>query len=370
MKVLHVFNEINYSGAELMYSKAAPIFKEHGIETYAVSTGTNIGNFTAEFSNKGINCYHRPFPQSKLNIFDWLRYYKDFFFFIKDKNFDVLHIHRNDVYSLAFIANIAGIPTIKTVHGYFKNRKITYPLAVIKRFAGRKLFNITFQTIGDSVYKNELDYYKNPSVKVNNWIDNEKFYPPYDGKEGFAIRDDLGIDKDDFILISVGSCTKNKNHHDILKAMSILPKEIDVKYLHLGNGDTEKEEKKLSKDLKIDEQVYFLGNRKNVRDYLVASDLFIMTSRVEGLGNAALEAMACGLPTILYNVPGLRDLIKENDNGFLIEENFRTLAEKILKYFNNPDLKTLKGNSAHEFVNKHFSMKNNAIKIIELYAKV
>lgn len=370
MKVLHIFNEINYSGAELMYVKAAPIFRDHGIQTYAVSTGVNLGNFSDEFSKNGIKCCHRPFPQSKLHISEWVRYFKDFYYFLNNNKIDVLHIHRNDVYSLACVAKFLGIPTLKTVHGYFRNRKFTYPFGVLKRFVGRKFFNITFQTIGQSVYKNELNYYKNPSVKINNWFDNDKFYPPEDGNERIELRRNLGIEEGDFVVISVGGCSEIKNHHDILKAISALPKELNIKYLHLGKGDTEEEEKKLSEKLNINDRVIFLGNKKNVRDYLIASDLFIMSSKVEGLGNAALEAMACGLPSILYNVPGLKDLISDNDNGFLVEANYKILAQKIIEYIKNPDLQNIKGESARKFANKYFSIQRNVKKLIELYEKI
>src|SRR5690606_33415856 len=106
-----------------------------------------------------------------------------------------------------------------------------------------------------------------------------------------------------------------------------------------GKGKTECEEKQLSEDLGINGLVRFEGNKDNVRDYLLASDVFVMPSKFEGLGNSCLEAMACGIPVILYNVVGLRDLISNNDNGFLIEPNPQELANKIVLYSDNPQLR-------------------------------
>ena len=100
---------------------------------------------------------------------------------------------------------------------------------------------------------------------------------------------------------------------------------------------------------------------------MVCADVYVMTSKFEGLGNAALEAMACELPCIFYDVPGLRDLIKNNNNGFLISPSIKNLTGKLLKLYNDPALRERMGSSALNYVEKNFSMNKNVMKIIELY---
>ena len=119
------------------------------------------------------------------------------------------------------------------------------------------------------------------------------------------LRHQLGIPKDKYVIISTGGCSAIKNHHDILQAITLLPNSENILYLHLGSGKTEKEEIELVKSLDIADKVHFLGNKDNVRDYLITSDLYLMPSLFEGLAIAALEAMACGIPSILYDVNGL-----------------------------------------------------------------
>ena len=137
----------------------------------------------------------------------------------------------------------------------------------------------------------------------------------------------------------------------------------------MGCGKTENEEKKLAEHLGITKKVRFLGNRDNVRDYLLASDIYLMPSLYEGLGMAAVEAMASNTPSIFYNVPGLKDLIKNNNNGLLIESNYKLLADSINWMITNKDKTKVMANNALEFVNKEFDMKTNTTKIMDLYKK-
>jgi glycosyltransferase involved in cell wall biosynthesis len=80
--------------------------------------------------------------------------------------------------------------------------------------------------------------------------------------------------------------------------------------------------------------------------------------------------MACKLPLILYNVPGLKDFISNDDNGFLIKSNHKELAAKIIEYKNNPDLIKTKGEKGYQFCRDNFYMRDNVLKIINLYKSI
>jgi len=367
MKVAHLFNEINFSGAEIMYAQAAPLFQAQGFELIAISTGKQKGNYVKQYEQANYTIAHQPLPAGRFNLITLLKYYVSFYHYLKNENIRVLHIHRSNLIIHGVIAWLAGVRCIKTQHNTFKNRVLTLPYAIVWRFVLRKLFNVSFQTIGESVYLNELQYYKNPSIKINNWFDKSKFYPAEDNQEKQRLREQLDIAKDVFVIVSTGGCSPIKNHHDIIEAMSIVKDKVNCLYLHLGQGATEQEEKQLASELGVFENIRFLGNQDKVRDYLIASDLYLMPSKFEGLGNAALEAMACQLPCVLYDSSGLRDLIKDNDNGFLIEPDVTKLAENIIKIFNNYSLAEKKANNALVSVNKEYTMSNSVQKIIELY---
>ena len=366
MKILHLFNEIKFSGAEIMYTQAAPLFQKEGYEMLAFSTGPLLGDYAPMFEKNGITVFHKPITFKELS-FKGIQYYFNFYLFLKKEKIDVLHIHRSNLIIAAVVAKIANVKCVKTQHSYFVNRWFTLPYAIVWRFMLRIFCKVTFQTISQSVYLNELNYYKNPSVKVHNWFDEKRFYPALNQAEKAQLRHQLNIPLESFVIISVGGCSHNKNHHDIIKAIALVKRKINVLYLHLGRGASEIEEKKLALDLGILNQIRFLGNQDAVRSYLVAADLFVMTSKFEGLSTAALEAMACKLPCILYNVSGLRDLINNNDNGFLISPDYRLLAKKMLEVQRNPSDALGKANNAFSFVSGEFSRLVNVKKIIGIY---
>jgi len=366
MKVLHLFNEIQFSGAEIMYANAASLYKDMGVNLVAFSTGPNIGIYAAAFEENFIETYHKPILFRPLS-FEGLRYYSRLYSFIKKEGIAALHIHRSDLYFVAFIAWLTRIPCVKTQHSTFKNRAWTRPIAIIRRFILRTFFNVTFHSIGETVYKHELKYYKNPSVQINNWFDKKRFFPLRNTAEKIRLRSALNIPIDSFVIISTGACTVNKNHGAILKALALLAPIKNITYVHLGTGELELREKELASDLGIADKVQFLGNKNNVRDYLVASDVYVMSSFLEGLGNAALEAMACKLPTILFDVPGLRDLIKNDETGFLIPGNHKILAEKIRCYYENSAIGIEKADKGYAFVHREFGMERSVCEIIETY---
>jgi len=367
MHVLHIFNEINFSGAEMMYANAAGLFQEKGIKMTAMGTGMNSGNFVQQFEKAGVTIIQRPFPKGFKTPLFVVRYMRALYRYIKKEEVEVLHVHRSDVFLyFSIAAALAGKKTIMTPHNVFRNRVFTWPKAWLERMSARRLFRTTFQTIGESVYNNELNYYKNPSVRINNWYNAARFFPALQGEKALS-RSRLGIANDAFVVVSTGSCSEVKNHGDIIKAVALVNKEFSCIYLHLGSGHLEADEKILAEKLNAAGNIRFLGNKENVRDYLIASDVFVMPSRFEGLSIAAIEAMACALPSILYNSPGLTDLIKDDDNGFLIEHDPALIAEKIVLLKNNPAMAAQKGKNAFDFVSTNFDMTTSVDQIIRLY---
>ncbi len=367
MKVAHLFNEINFSGAEIMYAQAAPLFLKQGFKLIAISTGKNIGNYVEQYTEANYTVEHQPLPVGRFNFINFAKYYIKFYHYLKQESIKVIHIHRSDLIMFGIVAWFANVRCIKTQHSTFKNRWFTLHYAITWRFLLRKLFKVTFHTIGESVYLNELNYYKNPSIRINNWFDKSKFYPALDIEEKKRLRLSLNLPDNAFILVSTGGCSVVKNHHDIIRALAKVKDKVDCIYLHLGQGGTEKEEKKLANELGVIKNIKFLGNKDNVRDYLVASNLYIMPSQFEGLGNAALEAMACQLPCVLYNAPGLRDLINNNNNGWLIESDYNLIAEHILDVASNSDSAIAKAKNAFDSVNENYSMTISVQKMIDLY---
>ncbi len=351
-----------------MYVDVASFFRSKGCDLTAMATGKNTGDFAYKFEEFGYDIVHKYMP-CKLNFLKRFFYALDVILFLKKNSFDVIHIHSSSArWTFSFCAWITNVKSVYTFHNVFKSRFLTYPLHFIQRKIIKHIFRCEFHTISDSVHDNELKYYYNKTKKIYNWYAPQRFYPAKKNEQNL-LRKELGIKKDTLVLISIGGCSWVKRHTDIIKALSIVVKKNeDCLYLHLGTGPLEEYEKKLASKLGLNKYIRFCGNQINVRKYLIAADIYLMPSRFEGIPITTIEAMACKIPSILYNVPGLRDFNKHGKNCILIEENFKILAKKIIEFDKNSALISDLINNAEKFVKNKFYLQHNAVKILSLYS--
>lgn len=135
-------------------------------------------------------------------------------------------------------------------------------------------------------------------------------------KEQNDIKKELGLAEDDFIVLSIGELNKNKNQKTIIKAMSLMNND-KVHYILCGKGEQLENLQKLTKELQLENQVHFLGYRKDVVDICSQADVYVMSSKREGLPVASLEAMYCGLPLVTSNIRGLVDVMEDGVTGYL-----------------------------------------------------
>lgn len=192
------------------------------------------------------------------------------------------------------------------------------------------------------------------------------------------IRDNFNIPKDDFIILSVGRHVPRKNFDlviEVVKEIKEINPEFNLKYYLIGSGPETPRLKKLARDLKVENQVFFLGaideNMKN-KFYKIA-DVFVMPSikkkeSVEGFGLVFLEANLFKVPVIGASSGGIKEAIIDNKTGFLIEPNDKNgLIEKITFLYNNNEKKIEMGEYGHKRVITSFNWEVLIQKYIELF---
>jgi L-malate glycosyltransferase len=152
-------------------------------------------------------------------------------------------------------------------------------------------------------------------------------------------RDRLGMKKDKFYLISVGRLVERKGFKYLIQAMKSLPEEIELNLI--GDGPLEKDLKGLTKKLKVNSRVHFLGfvSEEKKFQYLDNSDLYVLSSLHEGFGIVLQEAMQVGLPIVATNNGGQVDILENEVNALIIRQRSSDLLCKaILKVFNDNGL--------------------------------
>lgn len=363
MKVIHFFNELKFSGAEIMYSNAAPIFQRMGCQLTVVNTAEQMGEYAPFFEKTGCTVMHQPIPNTYGKR--W-KMRKKIIKLIKD--YDMVHIHRHDLHCfISYCAWKANRRVIYTAHNVFRSHWYSFPFHFMQHWVAEHLCHCKLQTISDSVDANEREYFHAKTYLVYNWYDSNRFFPSKENEKK-NLRDEIGIPQDALVIISVGGCSNIKRHTDIIKALPIVLKDYpNTIYLHLGMGNALEEEIGLVKELGIESHVRFLGNQSNVRKYLVVSDIYVMTSHYEGISITTIEAMATGIPCVLYDVPGLRDFNKDSITSLTIKEDPILLAESICSLYADKEMQNRNVESALILVNSKYYMETNVEKIIKLY---
>lgn len=213
---------------------------------------------------------------------------------------------------------------------------------------------------------------KNKLKVIYNGIDLENF--PFRKLEARTkIRNELNIEENKKILISVGRLHEAKGCPYLIKAMKILKEKYPyILLIVLGEGPEGKKIEEQIKELKLEKNILLLGQKENISEYLNASDVFVMPSLWEGLPIALLEAMACGLPVVNTRVGGVPEVVEDGKSGFLVElKNPRGLAEKIIKTLEMSEEERKKmGEHGRKIVEKKFSIEQIVKEYENLYQEL
>ena len=167
-------------------------------------------------------------------------------------------------------------------------------------------------------------------------------------------------------LICVGTLCDRKNQYGILKALKLLPGEVQKEYTLtlVGDGEDRKKLEQYSQQLLV--EVRFIGSSNIVDEYLHSADCFILFSKKEGLPIAIIEAMREGLPIISTSIAGIPELINDGENGYLIELDELKLSNLLLKIaVERPNLRHM-GEASRKLFNEKFTKE----QMILSYSKI
>lgn len=171
------------------------------------------------------------------------------------------------------------------------------------------------------------------------------------------------------MLLSVGEVNKNKNHKVIIEALHHLKNE-NIHYCIAGQGEDLDQLIKLATKYDLERNVHFLGFRDDIKELLLVADVFCFPSRREGLGLAAIEAMASGIPVISSNIHGIKDYSINGKTGYSCKpDDAAGFSDAIKNLMNNKKLRNEFGNMAIE-VAKSFSLEQSQWYMKEIYQHI
>lgn len=266
---------------------------------------------------------------------------------IKKEKIDFIHAHWIIPQGIVavIIKKLYKIPFIATAHA-----GDVFPIRenILKNLAGLALKNSSYITVNSNFTKNSilrLCNTKNIEV-IPMGVNLNDFNPK---KRENKLKNKYGS-KNNLILF-VGRFAKKKGVEYLIKSMPLVLKNLPkTKLLVIGYGPEKIKLVSLTKELKIEDNVIFIGKvgNQDLPKYYATADLFVGPSIVtetgdtEGLGIVFLEALASGTCAIGSNVGGIPDIIKHNKTGLLVQQkNSHQLAKTIIKILQNEKLRKI-----------------------------
>lgn len=185
----------------------------------------------------------------------------------------------------------------------------------------------------------------------------------------------LGFNPDPPLVMTVANLRSVKGIDVLLRGIGFVRQEIpDVMFAIVGETIDDSYRSallSLVEELGIEANIRFLGPSTEVFSLLKMADVFCLPSRSEGLSNALLEAMACGLPCVATDVGGNSQVVEQGKNGFLVpSEQPQLLAEQILVLLRDADLREHMGNRSRQIVQERYTVQHVVDRLAGLYEEL
>lgn len=338
----------------------------------------NIGGWQVDYASAGEEkvqdadkVFKVDFARSPLRFDKHVKAYRQLKKIIDEGDYEAIHTH-TPVGSIvtrwaAKKARKKGVKVIYTCHGFHfydgapkQNWRIYYPIE--KRMAKNTDLLIT---INREDYKRAKADFACPVKMIDGaGVDTAKFKKTTKAEQA-AARKKYGLAADDFVMVYLAEYTANKNHEMLIRAAApIMRENSHVKLLFLGQGDLMDAMKKLATELGVEKQVVMPGYiRDNYAALVQSCNLCVSASKREGLGLGVLEGVLCGLPILIADNRGHRDIVDGAKKYLFKLDDIAALTEKMRQAIQNPE-------KFHLDFPERYSLHNSLSEMKEIYKEV
>lgn len=327
--------------ANVVFNLASQLSEDHDItvltwdaqcsedlEKMSVDQGINVEKFS---SSSGL----------KMKI--KMRYYAQK---LDDQDFDAISAHG---FNMANAAAISNTPVLKTNHAHtlIKSELVNHPLRLPLWFLEEiPSVYLSEEVVSISEYaRNQMKkLYRRNSKVIYNGVDTETYIPQ---KTDF--REKQGIDKEKTVFGTLCALRPHKNIKLAIDALSNLNRD-DYVYLVGGKGPEEEKLKQRAEDKGVN--VEFLGfvDEKELPEFYSSLDLFLFPSLWEGFGVPVLESMACGTPAAVLDQKGPKELVLDEETGYLLPEKTGAWSRKLEEFIKpNKEMRQASRERAEKF---------------------
>ncbi len=302
------------------------VLQELGYEVhYASNLNKPVYDFNIdELKARGIVVHHIDIEKSPLKLAANSRAFRQLKKIIDTEHIELVHCHNplgGVVGRLAGTASKSKPYTIYTAHGlhFFKGAK---PINWMLYYPAERLLarhTDTIITINSEDYERAQGFKLRKKGVVNRihgvGVDTDRFKK---NSCGLAVREKYNIPAEAFHIVTAAELVENKNQKTVIEAIASLPY-TDIYYSICGKGPTDSKLRKLIEKAGLTDRVQLLGYCNDMPDILSSADCFAFPSYREGLGIAAVEALACGVPVIASDNRGTKEYMVDGINGLVCQ---------------------------------------------------
>jgi len=350
------------------YGGSGVVATELGIELAALGHEVHFISYSQPFRLNGRDggIYYHEVPVSNYPLFEFPPYdlalasrmaeVAEFY------DLDLLHVHYAIPHSVSALlarqmlaARGRRLPFVTTLHGTdITLVGLDRSYLPITRYAIQESDGVTSiseylkaKTLTDFTIDREI-------AVVPNFVNCDVYQPIRDEEARAAARKRFAA-PDEKILIHLSNFRPVKRVCDVVKTFAKVQKFVPSQLILVGDGPDRSAAEWLAHEFQIHHRVHFLGKQESVNELLPVADLMLLPSELESFGLAALEAMACKVPTIATNVGGIPELIDDGSTGMLFPVGaVDDMAEAAVKLLESPDRLHLMREAARRTAQKRF----------------
>ncbi|MBE3021415.1 glycosyltransferase family 4 protein [Campylobacter sp. 7477a] len=355
MKVVQLLPELNEGGVERGVVEITREFNKYNIKSYVISGG---GKLVSEIEKNGVT--HITADVYSKNLLTMIQRVLKLRKILKEIEPDIVHVRsRVPAWLLKFAKIGLNLNIVSTVHGIntpnFYSKIMTDADKII--------------CVSNAVKEHIIKHFNVQNDKISvvfRGVDLTSF-DPKNLADKRTLRDKFNIESE-LVISVVGRITQIKNIETILKATALLKQNFSSVCLIVAGGAHPKKEeyfnklKALTKELGLDKNVKFLGSISEVAKIYKLSDVVVSaTLKPESFGRSVAEAIALNTPVVASNHGGVKDIIKDGENGYFFEPlDEAELSKKILL------ARELKFDGFN-YIKEKFNLENMTKETIKIY---
>lgn len=290
---------------------------------------------------------------------------------VEQSGIDLIHCHLPLSGVIGrLVSKLTGVPVVYTEHNIQERyNPITRTLNLRTISLNRRVICCS-QDVHHSLNNYAPESYKSKIVTVQNGVNTERYAPTYGDRRETRAR--LGLPQARRIIGTVCVFRDQKNLLLWVRVAQLLAAEVpDLHFVLVGDGPQEEQVRAAIREAGLEDRFTLPGRLQEVRPWLVSLDIYLMTSKFEGLPIALLEAMSMQLPVVSSLVGGIPEVIRQGQEGYLVEshidqpEGYVTYLRQLLE---DDSLRDAVAKGARARVQRSFSVEHMAGQLEKIYA--